>query len=59
MEQAHVLILILRGAGLHHRADNDLQQPAADCVDHDGDQKPRKRVRQHIRKNGQQDKSGS
>ena len=59
MEQAHVLFLILRGAGFHHRADNDFKQPAADGVDHDGDQKPRKRIRQRIRKNGQQDKSCS
>ena len=54
-----MLFLILRGAGFHHRADNDFKQPAADGVDHDGDQKPRKRIRQRIRKNGQQDKSGS
>ena len=54
-----MLFLILRGAGFHHRADNDFKQPAADGVDHDGDQKPRKRIRQRIRKNGQQDKSCS
>ena len=34
----HILFLILRGAGFHHRADNDFKQPAADGVDHDGDQ---------------------
>ena len=53
-----MLFLILCGAGLHHRADNDLQKPAADGVDHDGDQKPRKRIRQRIRKNGQQHETG-
>ena len=59
MEQAHVLLLILRGAGLHHRTDDDLKQSASYGIHGNGNQKPCKCVRQHIRKDGKQHKPGS
>ena len=37
VEQAHGGFLILRRAALHDRADEHLDQPAANCVNDDGD----------------------
>jgi len=53
MEQTHGLFLIVRGAGFHHRAYQDLKEPAAHRIYHDRDQQTRKRVLKHLRQNGQ------
>ena len=44
MQQTHDSRLVLGRAGFNDRADENLQQTAADGVDHDGDQKSRKAV---------------
>ena len=57
MEHAHGFFLMLRGTGLHHRADQHLQKPSAHGVNHHGNQQTSKWARQKIRQNSQSKKS--
>ena len=44
MQKAHCLAFVIVRASLDDRADQDLQKPAAHCVEHDGEQDAQKRV---------------
>ena len=50
MQKTHDLILIVEGAGLYYRADQNLNQAASDCVNHDADQNAGIRIGKQIRK---------
>ena len=58
MQHAHGLFLVVGGAGFDNRADDDLQQSAADRIDDHRTEDPGKRVLHHLRQDGQQDQSG-
>ena len=57
VQQAHSLFLVVRRARFHHRADEHLEQPAADGVDNDGGEKAEKRRGEQIGQHGQQHKA--
>ena len=59
MQQAHGGLFVIGGAGFDDRADQHLQQPAADGVDHHGNDQPGKRAGQQLRQHGQRDEPGS
>ena len=58
MQQAHGGLFVIGGAGFDDRADQHLQQPAADGVDHHGNDQPGKRAGQQLRQHGQRDEPG-
>ena len=58
MQKTHDLILIVEGAGLYNRADQNLNQAASDCVNHDADQDAGIRIGKQIRKKCKPDESG-
>lgn len=53
MEQAHGGLLILKGACLHNRATEHLDQPAAYSIQDYAAENPRKRIRQNLRQDRQ------
>ena len=54
MQEAHVALLVVRRAGLHDRADQHLEEPAAQRVDGHGGRQPGRGIRKHIRQDRQQ-----
>jgi hypothetical protein len=58
VEQAHGLFLIVRRAAFHNRADQHLQQPAPNRIDHHRNQKPRISAGQNFRQHGKSQQTG-
>ena len=54
VQEAHVALLVVRRAGLHDRADQHLEEPAAQRIDGDGGRQPGRGIRKHIRQDRQQ-----
>ena len=54
VQEAHVALLVVRRAGLHDRADQHLEEPAAQRVDGHGGRQPGRGIRKYIRQDRQQ-----